>query len=269
MGDKQIILFTLLIGIVILSGCETLYIPNAVHSPMLTNKGEGHVSTSLGCIGTGLANVDAAYAVTDHFGIMADGMFHYKTSSYDDYNYQSDMRETVIYYGSIGMGYFEKMGTKGNFALQFYGGGGYGDSRSFLNSDASIESDVTANYYDFYAQPGMVLNTKYIDFGFDVRMKYVQMYNFKSYVFDPGFNDEYNYSSDYTREFALVEPNFTLLVGGKHLKGKLQSGFTIPIVNGQGYFDSNSGDFYLDSVFKLNMGITYVFGRKEPVKVKF
>ena|SRR5688572_25229860 len=243
---KQFSILILLLAILIFSGCETLYIPNAVHSPMLTNKGEGHISTSIGLIGSGLANIDVAYAVTKHMGIMADGMYHYK-SFIDPYNLQSADEQTSIYYGSLGAGYYGKIGKNENLVLQFYGGGGYGDTH--MHYDYETESDLTANYYNIYAQPGLVFKIKHVDFGFDCRVNYVQLYNFNKYLYDYYFESQFPY-------LFRIEPNFTVMIGGKHLKGKLQSGFTIPTY----YYTS---DFNVAYIYKLNVGISYIFGRKE------
>ena len=62
----------------ILFGCVTLslYKPNAIHSPLLKEKGELTTSASLGLSGCGLYNVQAAYGLWNHTGVMIDGMYH-------------------------------------------------------------------------------------------------------------------------------------------------------------------------------------------------
>jgi hypothetical protein len=247
----------------LVTGCETLYKPIAVHSPMLTNKGEGHATGTLGLFGTGLANVQAAYAVSDHIGIMTDGMFHYRTSNYSN-DYESGKEVLHVNYGSAGLGYFEKFGGNQKQVVQIYSGAGYGNSKASIETSLSPTPEVSADFFNVYMQPGVVFTGKYLDMGIDIRMNYVKLYNVNGYLYNEfdWWNTDYEYTSNYTQEFVLFEPNFTLSTGSKHLKGILQTGFTIPILNAEGYFESNSGVFFLEPIIKLNIGVSYAFGRK-------
>ena len=246
-----------------LSACTTLYKPNPIHSPMLTNKGEGHISTTLGISGTGLASMQAAYAVSDHIGIMTDGMFHYRETNYTD-PYNSGQEILKIFSGEVGIGYFEKFGVNQKQLFQIYTGGGYGTTKAKITYINEPNPVISANFYNMYIQPGVVFTGNYMDLGIDVRMNYVNLFNVNAYLYDSFdfWNTNYNFTSDSTLQFVLLEPNFTMKVGSKHLKGIFQAGLTIPIVNADGYFATNSDVFYFAPVFKLNIGVSYVFGRK-------
>ena len=242
---------------------------------MLGKKGDGHVSTSLGITGVGIASLQADYAISDHVGLLANGMYHYKSSNYmTGGNYPtgpvSGSQKLNIVYGEFGAGYFDKFENKESILIQFYGGGGYGKSQAKISSIMDPDPEVTGDFYDFFIQPGIVFTGKYVNMGIDFRVKYVQLYNINSYRLEDFEWWNYNYTLDpnYDMEFVLFEPAFTLSVGGKHLRGLVQAGFTFPIINSEAYFGTSSGYFFNSSIFKCGVGIGYAFGEK-PKKVKF
>ena len=252
-----------------LSGCVTLYKPNAIHSPMLEKKGDGHISSSLGITGVGLASLQADYAISNHVGFMASGMYHYKSSNYTN-DLDAGTEKLNIVFGEFGAGYFDKFENSESILLQCYGGGGYGKSQAQISSIFEQDPKVSANFYDFFIQPGVVFTGKYINMGLDFRVKYVQLYNLNSYKLEDfeWWNFSYTLEQNYDMEFLLFEPTFTMSVGGKHIRGLMQAGLTVPIVNSESYFGTSSGFFLNAPIFKFGVGLSYAFGRK-AAKVEF
>jgi len=115
----QIPLFTVLF---IFTGCVTLYKPNVINSPLLKEKGEFNTSASIGLSGCGLYNLQAAYAISNHTGVMIDGMYHNRHSTISD----SSVEKLNMFFGEAGAGYFTAFGNEKNRLFQCYGGCGYG-----------------------------------------------------------------------------------------------------------------------------------------------
>ena len=96
-----------IVVISIMTSCSPEYVPNMVNSPMLSNQGEFQAS-----VATGTSNFDAqtAFAITDNIGIMVNGSFGNETNdSTDDYHKHAFIEG--------GIGYFEKIGSKGRYEI--------------------------------------------------------------------------------------------------------------------------------------------------------
>lgn len=108
-------------GIVLLGwgaiSCSSVYMPNVPSTPMLTAEGElsasGHITLK------GNATVNAAYAVTDHIGILASGALM------NSHRRRKDFEHRLIEGGG---GYFTTFGPRQNRILEVYAGLGRGSS---------------------------------------------------------------------------------------------------------------------------------------------
>jgi hypothetical protein len=248
---------------IFISGCTTLYKPNAVHSPMLQKKGDGHVAASFGVVGTGLVNFQAAYAVSNHVGVITQGMYHFRSE-----NYSSDLdaqKEKLNILGAgLGAGYFEKFSEKQNKLIQIYSGAEFGSARNNIENSLDPDPEVSSDFLNFYIQPGITFTGKHIDMAIDLRTKYVRLYNINAYLYDEfeWWKTDYNYATDSTLSFVLFEPAYTFTAGGKNLKGLFQAGLVIPIINAQDFYSSNSSFFLAYPFLKFSFGMQYRFGRK-------
>ena len=254
-----------LVQVLLNSGCVTLYKPNITHSPMLTEKGQGHISTAIGISGCGLANIQADYAVSNHVGLMLNGMYHYKSNNaYSDSGSGLTTEKLNIFYGEAGLGVFDKIGSSSAMVMQCYTGAGYGKSEARIDVNFDPYPRINADYYNFFVQPGFLFTKKYIDMGVDMRFKYVKMYNIESVNYEAfeWWDENTNFINQVNLDFMLFEPSFTLSGGGKHLRGMIQPGFIIPIMNSDAYFGTSSFRFWDAPLFKFSMGVTYMFGKK-------
>lgn len=114
---------TLLLGVLLLmvTGCAPVYVPNAVHTPMLEERGDVQVGGGLGAFG-GLTGFDlqAAYAVTDNVGVSADFAHGQEQESDPDFHRHR--------FGEVGVGYFNDISSVAQFEV--YGGYGRGQAES-------------------------------------------------------------------------------------------------------------------------------------------
>lgn len=242
-----------------LTGCVTLYKPNAIHSPLLKDKGDLNTSASIGISGCGLYNLQAAYAPTEHMGIMMDGMYHYRSINSAD----SSVERLNIFFGEAGAGYFTTFGTEKKLLFQCYSGAGFGSTKDRMENTSQFNPEVNAKYNNVFFQPGIGYTNKNIEMAFDIRANYVHVYDIHAYMYEEfeWWNTDYNFYSDTTLDFVNLEPAFTLKAGGKKLKGVFQVGLTIPTVNSRSYFMVNASSLLGYPLIKLSFGISYAFGK--------
>lgn len=247
--------------LLVFTGCVTLYKPNSLYSPMLQEKGDGNVSASLGITGTGLMNLQGSYALTDHFGVMASGMYHNRR---DDSNEES-VEKLNILSGEAGAGYFQRTGANNDLLFQCFGGLGHGSSRDIITNTSQDNPEARALFYNLFFQPGLVITGRNIEVAFDLRANYVHLYNIHAYLYDQFefWNTDFRYYSDTTISFMNLEPALTLRIGGGNLKGLIQFGAIIPAVNAESYFNVNNSSVFLIPLIKFSAGLTYTFGNRK------
>jgi hypothetical protein len=253
----QILSFGMLL---VLTGCVTLYKPNAIHSPLLKEKGELNTSAGLGLSGCGLFNLQAAYAISNHAGVMMDGMYHYRNTSNDD----SSVEKLKMFFGEAGAGYFNTYGNKKNVLFQCYGGGGYGFSTDKISNTDQSNPEMNAKYLSIFVQPGVAYTSKNFEIGFDLRANYVHIFDIYAYLYDrfEWWNTDFELYSDTTLVFVNLEPTVTMKAGGKKLKAVVQLGATIPTINSNSYFTVSSSSMLGARLIKFSVGISYTFGKK-------
>jgi hypothetical protein len=246
--------------LLILSGCVTLYKPNTINSPVLKEKGDLNTTGIIGFSGCGLFNVQSSYAITDHAGVMIDGMIHSRNNSSAD----SSVEKLRMYFGETGAGYFTAIGNKNNGLFQCYGGGGFGITRDKINYSYEPNPEVSAKYFNLFIQPGCAYTSKNFIAAFDLRANYVRLFDIHAYMYDrfEFWNTDYRYYSDTAISFLNLEPTVTLKFGGQQCKGIFQLGVTVPSVNSDAYFDVNTSSMLVGPLIKISMGINYTFGLK-------
>lgn len=124
----------LLLSIVLMASCSSVYMPNVPNTPMLSSAGEfsggGHISFR------GNASFNAAYAVSDHIGVIGGGSFM------NDERRSKDFKHKLI---EVGGGYFDTFGPENNRIFEVYAGFGSGKAdRVFRDYDGGnlVNTDV-------------------------------------------------------------------------------------------------------------------------------
>ncbi len=244
----------------ILFGCVTLYKPNAIHSPLLKEKGELTTSASLGLSGCGLYNVQAAYGLWNHTGVMIDGMYHARHSS----NADSSVENLDMFFGEAGAGYFAAFGDSKNGLFQCYSGGGYGITTDKVTTASPPDPEMNAKYFTLFIQPGMAFTRKYFELAFDMRANYVRLFKIHAYLYDQfeWWNTDFKFYSDTALYFMNLEPTVTARAGGEKWKGVMQLGVTIPAIHSDAYFKMNTSSLLIVPLFKFSIGVNYTFIRK-------
>jgi hypothetical protein len=176
-----------------------------VNTPLFSSQGEAQIM-----LGTGTSGFDGqvAYAVTENFGLMANGSYSNRTdSSYGtkDYHYHDFIE--------IGAGYLVPFGKSNKFEI--FGGGGMGNVDSYYSNSIYV-GRADAKVTRFFVQPCIGSSNDVFDGGFAPRVVFVKLDNPKI-------------SSSYNNYKTFLEPTFTAKVGWKYIKMVFQIGFSIPI----------------------------------------
>ncbi|MDD5185583.1 MAG: hypothetical protein PHS84_10020 [Paludibacter sp.] len=244
----------------ILPVCVTLYKPNAIHSPLLKEKGEINTSAVLGLSGTGLYNLQGAYALSDHTGILMDGMVHHRSIKSAD----NSVERLTLFSVEAGAGYFNTFGDKRTGIFQCYAGSGFGHSSDKIDNSYNTYPEASASAINLFIQPGVAYSGKSSSVAFDLRANYVYLYHVNAYLYDrfEFWNTESRLYTDATLYFMNLEPAVTLKAGRGKLKGFLQLGLTIPTLNARSFFIINTETLLAVPLIKLSAGVSYTFGKK-------
>src|SRR4051794_16378294 len=104
----------MLLGLsIVIGGCKTLYVPNALNAPLLSPKGELPANLSAN-------NLQAAYAVADGVGVIANG-FWQKSSGDQKADSGQDGKGYLL---EAGVGHFRSLSDL--LLFETYGGLGIG-----------------------------------------------------------------------------------------------------------------------------------------------
>jgi hypothetical protein len=197
------------------------------NTPMFDEKGELQANLSTGVSGT---DIQAAYALTDEIGIMANTSFYNETSDTTD-----DFHKHSIF--ELGMGYYGDLSNYGRFEL--YGGFGTGKIKAY-NQDLTFDDDVTdAVFSKIFIQPSFGLKSEYFDGNLGTRLAFVKV-NYKQEA--PGLEEGFQ---------PFVEPVLTGRLGIKNVKIISQIGFSLPLTDDH-VFDYQPFIFSLGLHFRLN-----------------
>lgn len=159
--------FGLLITISLLVSCNhKYYAPNTANMPLLSEKGEARVN---GQYTTGFSSgfnggeLQLAYAVSNHLGIMLNGFTGSKSEIVTDWGPFPGPDTKEKGYGSyfeVGSGYFKNLAN--NFVVEVYGGFGFGS----VTNDYDQGSLSKVKLRKFSLQPAVALKHKHAEIGF-------------------------------------------------------------------------------------------------------
>jgi hypothetical protein len=162
--------------IFLMTGCTSVYVPNARNSPLFRRAGE--VQGSVG-FGNGL-DLQGAVAVTNHIGLMANYSYEDRNSS----RYTSTVDNDDYHYHNFfegGIGYFE---NQGNWCYEIFAGYGRGKGASYDNySWWGGQNTRAAGQYDrIFIQPAFGMNKKVFHVSFVPRISIVDFKQFSNDV---------------------------------------------------------------------------------------
>jgi hypothetical protein len=196
-----------------LTACSSDYVANAVHSPQLDGKGEVRLGASMKS--NQFSQIPsfepyAAWAVTDHFGIMANGSFSLGSET----NANGHTRRNFV---EAGIGYSGKIAT--DFHFEFFAGYGRGNIRE---DNEIIPADSSrAVYGRYFAQPAVSYRTQKTAIVLAPRLTYA----------------DFESSSAGNSHFATLDPTL-IFHFGKQLVFVTELGYSMRLSKGfNGHYD--------------------------------
>lgn len=179
--QKGLFLF-LLLGVSVITGCSSLYVPNVPNTPMLTAEGELHAAAHISLKGN--ASFNSAYAVSDHFGVMLNGSFMNRDRE------KKDFSQNLI---EAAGGYYTTFGSEGSRILEIYTGLGRGSSLKVVRevtTNGLISNErqqvafskffLQANYSSKRKKSLKLFGSAYpLNYGTALRVSHMKMRDFK------------------------------------------------------------------------------------------
>lgn len=241
---SRVPVFILLLSVllVMVTGCAPVYVPNAVHTPMLEERGDVQVGGRVGAFGgTRGLDLQAAYAVTDKVGVSAD--FSHGDEQPDDPDFH------LHQFGEMGIGYFNDISSFAQFEV--YGGYGRGQAESEDTYTFFTTETIRAKgrYDRLFLQPALQVKGGPLHLYGAARLVRVNFHEFVS-----------TEDSGPTRTVSDIQPVYFnemavgLGLGTGPFRIGLQSGISAPLSDPEDIeFDTQSVWISLGAQFRFNV----------------
>lgn len=200
------------------SCATTLYTTNAVNVPLLKEKGEVKLNVTQN-------DLQAAIAVSDNIGIMANGY-------YENYNGSNNYRHGGAM-GELGLGYL--LNSEGNLVMETYVGGGLGkvhkQQQFTTNTNDDYMASFDVNAVKGFVQTNLGYRSKYFDVALTPKFSFVKYSNFSqtNYSEEQLKNDYLDRNRLTDPLFVFAEPAITVRGGYKFIKLQAQYGVTLNV----------------------------------------
>jgi hypothetical protein len=217
----------------VFSACAPVYVPNVRNSPMFTKDGEFQASAQ---IGNGL-EVQSAYAVTEHFGVMANFAFIDQSNLEDEEDYHRHQ------FFEGGAGYF--LNNEESF-FEVYVGYGRGKGTTFdaFEFFGSQSVAATGRYERYFIQPAFGLNKDEMNVAFAPRFSVVDFYEFSTEIARTAIQEK---PKMFFEPAIIGRANFA----GNHMYVTFQAGASLGM-NQSVYFDRRT--FTISGGLGLRLG---------------
>jgi hypothetical protein len=219
---------TLFIAFLLSSCTHYYYLQNIQNVPLFKGKNEYRLSASLG---TGRASastdVQAAYSVSDHIGIMTNFM-----SARGGDKSRKDWSKGNYLEGAIG--YFKPIDAFGEFEVYT----GFGGGRQHHEYSMLRFSYVTNEYYrastgysdlsynKFFVQPSYGVTFNAFDVAFSTRIGGLFYHNIVNRINQDDEDYDELYDIAQKEDYFFLEPALTLRGGWKYIKIQFQAAYT-------------------------------------------
>jgi hypothetical protein len=234
-----------------LTSCyRVYYAPNTPHPALLTQKDEGRIN-AIYSYGAGselnALDVQFAYAIKDHFGIMANSFFAGRNNFKDGYPAEKGNGG----YLEMGGGYFNYLKNSRHWMAEVYSGIGAG----WVNNYYSDYEYSRTGIIKFFAQPSIGYKESNFELAFTPRFSVVNWRVTKASFTGSNYPNDLDLISIVPTFFAF-EPAMMIRFGTKDVKAQL--GLTV----------SNPGKIrsYLTESLMLNAGLSFSFHQRRTGK---
>jgi hypothetical protein len=202
----------LLLASICIASCNVAYRPSMVNTPLFTEKGEV-------AFGASFNNVQAAYALTNHVGIMANG---YLQQSNVEINETGE--GGTGYLGEAGIGYFTLLDNQ-HLVFETYAGAGYGGLNLYTNfreNNVMQKREFDANGTKIFIQPGIGYKLPYFEVSGAIRYTNINYNNIQLTNYTDARMREDNLQNLGNTSFTFLEPTVTIRAGFRNVKFQVQ-----------------------------------------------
>jgi len=201
----------LVLASLLFASCKTVYHPNTVNTPLLSQRGELRAYADPG-------NVQLAYAVSDHLGLMANGYFVREQTESNSIRGNGGLIEA-------GLGYYRPLGS---FIFETYAGAGRGsvEFREIRQENGtSVTREFSAGGTRFFLQPSIGYAGSIFEIALTPRFAAGKYDNVQTNYSTQDQIDGNFYQVD-RPVWMFVEPALTMRAGYKWVKLQGQFGFS-------------------------------------------
>lgn len=208
----------LILAMLFLYSCSVkTYLPSAQNAPLLQKKGDVNLQVAS-------SNVNAAYAVTNSIGVVANAQFQSKTygsglNLLGVSNYKVDR-----YNIELGGGYYTKIDEKWSF--ETFGGFGFGEFRFLGNAYTNTEGYFQSKQARFFIQPNLGVKSSWFDFALISRVNFLKYFDDLQYNYTREELTLLNLNNLSQGVFVFWEPGISFSVGHKNVKFGTQAFMT-------------------------------------------
>ncbi|MBS1610952.1 MAG: hypothetical protein JSS70_19795 [Bacteroidetes bacterium] len=216
--------------IILFTSCNTpryVYAPSPPNTPFFREKGDSKISGAYSIgndEGNGERNrgydIQAAYAVTDHWAVTFDHSYRQEKDIYNFYEY-SGFDSSIVRYRrqitSVGAGFFHEMNRRGTVMFNFYGGVGFG---KFNINDQGIDDSLTAytrfhnsHVTKWYLQPAInFMPGTAFWCSISTRFVFIKYSNIAT-SYNPEEQERFDLKNLNNRVLSFFEPSYNMLIG--------------------------------------------------------
>jgi hypothetical protein len=202
-----------LFGLLALNACSPkYYVPNTQNVPLLSKRGDLNLSAAGN---TNQVEVQGAFALTQHIGLMANGVLFIPKNESNGNGGKGSL-------GEVGAGYYLPIAN--HLVFEAYGLVGYGGVENYMpftvNNYPGTSGKINANLLRFALQPNIGFKSKYFHAAISSRFVSVNYSNIRGSL---TYNDidQATYLNSHKSLF-IAEPALTLRGGVEHIKLQVQ-----------------------------------------------
>lgn len=234
-----------------------IYVPNTVNVPLLKEQHEfkGSVSPT---------NYQAAFAVSKHVAVMANGQYVFRfdppgvNNETDDLFLNDHTRGGVIE-GAVG--YFTPMDLKKRMIFDVFAGYGNGGFKTLTKGYSNQSTDrndylLRSRFNKFFLQPSIGFVHPVVETAFSSRVSLVQFYQLYAggKAFDNNSDRRANFLKIGDRVVPFFEPTFTVRVGYKYVKFQAQLQFSL-LLNDETYSGYEISEYFQPVAFGMGASV--------------
>jgi hypothetical protein len=202
-----------------LPACKTVYAPNIASTPLLRERGELRATVDR-------RNLQLAYAVADHLGLLANGYHRKEDETTDDGEHRRGRGDFV----ELGAGYFTPLPRVHEWLqLEVYGGLGAGTVSHDITPAGGTKRHFETTVSRAFLMPTVGVTRKWFDVALSVRVAGAWYTDPVSEDYGPGELEGDGFADLGGRVWWFLEPALTVRAGYKWVKLELQVGRSIKL----------------------------------------